>query len=134
MFGVLAALVVGADTIKPEGIDFTLLDPKPFAVASFDVLPGLAAFSIAVLVDRLLALEPWSRRALTAALALAALPLLPVLVVVAALAAAALGVRRAPRLATALLTVGTVVVPVGLVALAIWSGVEQLWQDAGEIL
>ena len=133
VFGVFAAIFGGADLLKPEGIDFTLLHPKPFAVASFILLPGLGAFVIAVFVERLLAVEPWSRRALTVALGLAALPLFSVLPAVAAMAAVVVAVRRRSRLADAVLTFGKVAVPVGLVSLTGWSGLE-LWRDATEIL
>ncbi len=133
LLSVVAALYVGADIIKPDGLDFTRLDPKPFAVASFVLLPGLAAFAIAVVVERLLAVEPWSRRWLTVVLALGALPLNVVLVLVGAVAAAAVALRRSRAVAGPLLRVGRVLVPLALFALAVRSGVE-LWRDANDIL
>ena len=133
LLGVVAALYTGADIVKPAGLDFTRLDPKPFAIASFVVLPGLAAFTIAVVVERLLAVEPWSNRWLTVVLTLGALPLNVVLVGVAAIAGVALALRRSRSVAGPLLTVARVVVPLALVALAVRSGVE-LWRDANAIL
>jgi hypothetical protein len=133
LLGVVAALYFGADVIKPDGLDFTALDPKGFAVASFALLPGLAAFTIAVVVERLLVVEPWSRRSLTVVLALGALVLNVVLVAVAAVVGVAVALRRSRSVAGPLIAVARVVIPLALAALSVRSGIE-LWRDANEIL
>lgn len=53
--GALAALVGGAQVLRPHGIDFTLLEPLWLAIAMFVVLPG----AFGVLVSRLV--ERWLR-------------------------------------------------------------------------
>lgn len=131
--GVVVALVTGADIVDPRSFDFSALDPKAFAIAAFTVLPGLAAFTIVMAIERLLAIEPWSSRPLAIVLSLAALVLNVVLVVVVAVAGVALGLRRSPVLAGRLLSVARFVVPVALVAVAARSGVE-LWRDANALL
>ena len=133
LLGVVAALVTGANIVDPKSFDFSALDPKAFAIVAFTVLPGLAAFTIAIVIERLLVVEPWSSRPLAIVLSIAALVLNIVLVVVAALAGAALGLRRAPVLADRLLSVARIVVPVALVAVAVRSGVD-LWRDASALL
>jgi hypothetical protein len=133
IFAVVAALVMGADVVKADGVDFSLLDPKPFAIAAFVLLPGIAAFAIAATVERLLVVQPWSRRRLTILLAAAALILTVVLSVVAAVAAVALVLRRLPWLGRTVLAIGRVVVPVAFVVVTLVSGLE-LWRDANEIL
>lgn len=50
--GVLAGLVGGAIVIDPGGIDFTLLDPLPLAVAMFIVLPALYGLAVSGIVER----------------------------------------------------------------------------------
>lgn len=131
--GVVVALVTGADIVDPGSFDFSALDQKPFAIAAFTVLPGLAAFTVVTAIERLLVIEPWSSRPLAIVLSLAALVLNVVLVVVVAVAGVALGLRRSPVLADRLLSVARVVVPLALVAVAARSGVE-LWRDASDIL
>lgn len=133
VWGVVAALLTGSVIVNTDGVDFALLDPKPFAIASFVLLPDLAAFTIAVVVERLLAVEPWSKRWLTVVLALGALFMNVVLVAVAAVAGAAVVLRRVPALARAVLVIGRVAVSVAFVVLAVRSGVY-LWRDATEIL
>lgn len=133
VWGLAAALLLGADIVDTDGIDFTALDPKPLAVASFVLLPGLAAFLIAVLVERALTLEPWSRRWLAAALVLGALALNVALAAVAIAALAALGLRRVPALARPVLAVARVAVPVLLLAVSVRGGLD-LYRDAAAIL
>jgi hypothetical protein len=48
------AVVGGALIIKPGGVDFTRLEPRWLAVASFVLLPGLFGFALSKVVDRLL--------------------------------------------------------------------------------
>lgn len=133
VWGVFVALLVGADVLKPGSLDFTLLDPKSLSVVGFVLLPGLAAFLIALVVERLLIVEPWSNRLLVAGLGLGALPLVPVLPAVALLGGVMVVLRRVPRLGVAVRATGRVAVPVLVAGLAVKSGVE-LWRDAGDIL
>ncbi len=133
LVSLVAAVVTGADIVDPVSLDFSALDPKAFAIVAFTLLPGLAAFTAAVAIEHLLAVEPWSSRPLAIALSVAALVLNIVLVVVAAIAGVALGLRRSPALASRLLMVARIVVPLALVVLATRSGVE-LWRDASVIL
>ena len=133
LWAIVVGLFTGADLLKPRSLDFTLLEPKSFAVASFILLPGVAALLIALTIERLLVLEPWSSRSLTIVLALAAVPLIPVLPALLLLFGAALLLRRRPQMNGAVLAVGRVAVPLVLSALAVRSGVE-LWRDADEIL
>ncbi len=133
LWATVVGLFTGADIIKPQGLDFTLLEPKSFAVASFVLLPGVAALLIALVLERLLALEPWANRPLTIVLALGALPLIPVLPALLLLFGAALFLRRRLRLNGAIVALGRVAVPLVLVGLAVRSGVD-LWRDAGDVL
>jgi hypothetical protein len=133
LWAAAVGLLVAADLLKPQSLDFTLLDPRSFAVASFVLLPTVAAFLIAFTLERLLVLEPWSSRPLTALLVLGALPLIPVLPVLLLFFGGALLFRRRPRIHSATLALARVAVPLLLIALAVRSGFE-LWHDAGEIL
>ena len=133
LWATVVGLFTGADLLKPQSLDFTVLDPKAFAVASFIVLPSVAAFLIALTLERLLVVEPWSNRPLTIALALGVIPLIPVLPAFLLLFGAALVLRRRPRINAGIVPVARVVVPLVLTALAVRSGVE-LWRDADEIL
>ncbi len=131
--GVFVAVVSGASTLDPYSLDFTILDPKPFAVASFVLLPGTATFVIAVAIEHLLSVEPWSRRGLTILLGLASLPLVPVGPLLVLAGAVAFALRRVPKLAAPARRLAIVAVPVAVVALAGWSAVE-LWRDLNAIL
>lgn len=79
-----AAAVVGAMLVHPEGVDFTVLQPRWLAVALFVAIPGLYAALLTVLAERWLRPDgAWpqaSRRAAFAPLILW-LPLAPVLLV-----------------------------------------------------
>jgi hypothetical protein len=132
-WGVVLGLFTGADILEPANFDFVALDSKPFIVASFVLLPMVAALVIAIVIERLLTVEPWSRRGLTVVLVLGALPLVPVLPVFLVVAGAALAVRRAPRVADGLQRLLRVAVPIGLSLFAVRSAVE-LWSDATGIL
>jgi hypothetical protein len=133
VWGVLMGLYGGADILNPDTFDFAALDPKPFIVVSFVLMPALAALISALVIERLLTVEPWSQRGLTAALVIGALPLLPLLPVFLAVAGAVLAVRQAPRLDDVLRRLLRVAVPVGLSLFAVRSAVE-LWSDATGIL
>ena len=55
LFGLLAATVGGALVVRPDGIDFTLLDPLWLAVGLFVVLPAAYGASLSVFAERLMA-------------------------------------------------------------------------------
>lgn len=57
----LAALVGGSIVIRPEGIDFKVLDPLALAIALFILLPGLYGFALSILAERFLSLASRSR-------------------------------------------------------------------------
>jgi hypothetical protein len=133
VWGVLMGLYGGADILNPDTFDFAALDPKPFIVVSFVMLPALAALISALVIERLLTVEPWSRRGLTAVLVIGALPLVPVLPVFLVVAGAVLALRHAPRLDDGLRRLLRVAVPVALSLFALRSAVE-LWSDATGIL
>jgi hypothetical protein len=52
--GALGALVGGARILRPDGIDFTLLDPLPLAVAMFVAIPAGVGIATTVLAERFL--------------------------------------------------------------------------------
>lgn len=133
LVGVVAGLAFGADIVRPDGIDFRLVEPRPLAIVGFVVLPGLAAAAMVLLVERLLRREPWSSRPLTALLAVAALALNLLLAAAAVLIALVWAVERRPALARAVRRTGCVVVPAVLVLLAATSALE-LWRDTRSIL
>jgi hypothetical protein len=133
VWGVVLGLYTGADILNPDTFDFAALDSKPFIVVSFVLLPTLAALVIALAIERLLTVEPWSRRDLTVVLAIGALPLVPVLPVFLVVAGATLALRRAPRAADGLQRLLRVTVPIALSLFAARSAIE-LWSDATGIL
>ena len=131
--GAVVALVFGADAVNPSSFDFSALEPKAFAVAAFTLLPGIAAFTIVTVVERLLRVAPWSNVPLAVVLSLAALVLNVVLIAVAVVVGVALALRRSPVLAGRIQSVARVVVPIALVVVAVRSGIV-LWRDANELL
>jgi hypothetical protein len=133
VWGLFMGLYAGADILRPDQFDFAALDPKLFIVVSFVLLPALAALVSALVIERLLTVEPWSRHGLTAVLVIGALPLVPVLPVFVVVAGAVLALRRAPRLDDGIQRLLHVAVPVGLSLFAAKSAVE-LWSDAAGIL
>ncbi|MGH2649591.1 MAG: hypothetical protein ACRDHS_08850 [Actinomycetota bacterium] len=54
IFGAFAAVVGGALVIRPNGIDFTLLEPLWLAVAMFIALPAAYGVALSLLAERLL--------------------------------------------------------------------------------
>lgn len=48
----VAGAVGGAEVIRPDGIDFTLLEPLPLAVAMFVALPAAYGAAVSVLLER----------------------------------------------------------------------------------
>jgi hypothetical protein len=133
MWGAGVGLFTSADVLMPDKFDFAALEPKPFIVTSFVVLPVVAALTIAVATERLLTVEPWSQRRLTAILALSVLPLVPALPVMALAAAVVLAARRLPELRRRLRRPSRLLVPVALCVVAATSAVE-VWRDAVAIL
>lgn len=133
LWAIVVGLIVGADLLKPGSLDFTILNPRSLAVASFILLPTLAALLIALVVERLLQRESWSSRPLTVLLTLGALPLVPVLPAVLVLFGTALLLSRRPRIRGATFTIARIAIPLLLIALSIRSGLH-LWRDANEIL
>lgn len=54
LMGVAGAIVGGAGVIRPEGLDFTLLEPLSLAVVMFIAIPAAYGVAMSVLVERLL--------------------------------------------------------------------------------
>jgi hypothetical protein len=54
IFGALIGIVGGAIVIRPGGVDFTLLDPLPLAVAMFIALPAAYGIVVSLLTERFL--------------------------------------------------------------------------------
>jgi hypothetical protein len=52
--GTAGAIVGGAGVIRPDGLDFTLLDPLPLAVAMFIAIPAAYGVAMSLLTERLL--------------------------------------------------------------------------------
>ena len=126
-------LYTGADLLGPGEFDFVALDPKPFAVAAFVLLPVIGAVAIAVVIEQLLPLQPFAHRWLVALLVAGALPLLPVAPAIGVLGGAMLLVRRRTSLAALGDAVGRVAVPIVLVAITALSA-NELVRDAATIL
>jgi hypothetical protein len=60
--GVFGGVVGGAIFIRPDGLDFTRLDPLPLAVVMFIALPAIYGVTMSLLVERLLRQDSrWSR-------------------------------------------------------------------------
>jgi hypothetical protein len=126
-------LYTGADLLGPGEFDFVALDPKPFAVIAFVLLPVIGAVAIPAVIERLLPLQPSAHRWLVALLIGGALPLLPVAPAIGVLAGTMLLVRRRRSLAARGHAVGRVVVPIALGAITILSA-DELVRDAATIL
>jgi hypothetical protein len=133
VWGVFVALVVGANNLAPDSFDFSALDPKSFAVGSFVVLPGIAAFLIALFIERLLRVEPWSNRLLTGFLGICAMPLAPAAPVILFVGGTLYFLRRRPGLAAMVGRLGRIVVPLAISVLAVRGGLE-IWTDAHLII
>jgi len=56
--GVFGGIVGGAAFIRPDGIDFTRLDPLLLAIAMFIALPALYGVTMSLFVERLLRSDP----------------------------------------------------------------------------
>lgn len=133
LWTLFAAAVGGANVVHEDGVDFQLLEPRWFSIASFVLLLAVAALVVAVLVERWLAVERPSGR-LSALVVVAALLGTFGLVVAGVLCAASLAFRRlAPAVRSPLAAAGRVAVPLLLVALAAGGAVD-LVRTAAAIL
>jgi hypothetical protein len=56
--GVFGGIVGGAAFIRPDGIDFTRLDPLPLAIVMFVALPAIYGVAMSLFVERLLRRDP----------------------------------------------------------------------------
>lgn len=95
------AVVVGAQLVHTDGVDFTLLGPLWLTVGLFVAIPGLAVLLLTVLAERWIAPDAWTARAPLWAVAPVLLLWGPALVAVVALAIAwslRWLVRRDPRI------------------------------------
>jgi hypothetical protein len=54
VFGALGGAVGGAAIVRPDGLDFTLLDPVPLAIAMFVAIPAAGGVLTALLAERFL--------------------------------------------------------------------------------
>lgn len=52
LFGVFGGIVGGAGAIRPDGLDFTQLDPLPLAIAMFIALPAIYGVMVSRLIER----------------------------------------------------------------------------------
>ena len=134
LWGVLGAAVVGSAVVKTDGLDFNVLEPRWFAIASFVALPGLAALLVAWLIERCARIEPWRCSPWLALLVIPALPALvgaPLFLVGGAIAVG-LGridaLRRLPDRAWARMAALT------LVLLIVAAGAADLARDTAELL
>ena len=105
LFGGLTGIVGGATVIRPGGIDFTLLDPLPLAVAMFIALPAVYGVAVSLLIERFLASDsPFSRSKVGVAGLVLLLPLAllgPIgLAVVALIVAVVMLGRASPEIAS----------------------------------
>lgn len=127
-----AAIVGGSVFVHEDGVDFTLISPVLLAIALFVLLPGVAAALVVLLVERWSRQAPWRDRRLTVLVAAAALASTFALAPAALVAVAALVARRVGA-RDLLLQIGRVVVPLGLVAVAVLAGID-LVTESGRIL
>jgi len=56
--GVFGGIVGGAAFVRPDGIDFTRLEPLPLAIAMFIALPAIYGVAMSLFVERLLRSGP----------------------------------------------------------------------------
>lgn len=133
LYGLFGAAVGGANFVHTDGVDFTLLEPRWFAVASFVALPGLGAAALAALVERADAWTPWRCPRAAWLLALPGLPGFVVLPVAAVGAGAIVVLGRVRVLRAVVPVVGRLVVPAVLVVVTVLAGVA-LVRDAATIL
>jgi len=120
----------GALIVKPEGVDFVLLEPVTLAIALFVLLPALYGAIVSWLVNRAMADEAWPDRlpwwVLGPPLLLVALPPVMALTLVAVLGQAAAGSSRVSRFVRA----GALMVIAAVFAVA----AVNLGSDAAELI
>ena len=120
VFAALGGVVGGSNIIRPGGIDFTLLDPLPLAVAMFVAIPAIGAGVTSVFAERFLRDGSRFHRS-WAALAL----LLPVLLATPIL------LLRGPTGLVIAVAIGTAVVAVianrGPVLARLWRSTPVTW-------
>jgi hypothetical protein len=138
LFGAFGGLVGGALLIQPDGLDFTLLEPLPLAIAFFIAIPAGCGFAISASVERRFAGEE------TRASAAWMVGLLPLVLLLAtgpsgfALMAITIGaglVARSVPMASVIWG-STALVWIGRLSLAVIAGLASvaLVQDIAEIL
>ena len=119
--GILGALVGGARIVRPGGIDFTLLDPLPLAVAMFIVIPAGAGVVTSLLAERFLRDGSWFARS---RLAYASL----VLAIPVGLLPVALGTRAPAALLAEVVVLGVALIARRRRRLArVWSSAPVVW-------
>jgi hypothetical protein len=133
LWPLFAAAVGGASVVNEDGVDFQVLEPRWFAVASFVLLFAVAALVVVLLVERWLAAESPDARTTAIVLAAALLGVFGVFVATV-LAAASIAWRRLPQRARSpLAAAARIAVPVLLVAITLRTGVD-LARTAAAIL
>lgn len=133
LYGLFGAALGGANFVHTDGVDFALLEPRWFAVASFVALPGAAAAAVAALVERADAWTPWRCPRAAWLLALPGLPGLVVLPVAVVGAGAIVVLARLRVLRAAVLAIGRPAVPAALLAVTAVAAIS-LARDAATIL
>jgi hypothetical protein len=130
MAAVFYGVVGGALIVKPEGVDFVLLEPAALAIALFVIIPAAFGAVVSWQVNRATQDDAWPDRSswwlLGPPLLLVALPPMLFLTVVIVLTQAAGSSSRAPRLIRA----GGLIVIAALFAL----GAVDLGSDAAELI
>lgn len=134
---VFFGLIGGAAVIKPDGVDFTFLDPLWLAIALFVALPAAYGWYMAWIVERLIDRPGHLRKARVAGIigfvVVGFFGLLGAIVAVVGFALVLIG-RRWPAAATAVThPVPTWIVRVALLVVAVVS-LQELLIDASEIL
>lgn len=139
VFGSLAAAVGGAIVIRPEGIDFTLLEPLWLAVAMFIALPAAYGVVLSLVAERFLARDSafgGSRVWIAGLVLLLPLPLFgpPGLLVLAAGLAGFVVSRSAPRIASLWTSLPVAWIGRAAIAAVILAAAAALVRDVTEIL
>lgn len=119
--GVLGALVGGARILRPGGVDFTLVDPLPLAVAMFIVIPAGVGVGTSLLAERFLRDGSWFARS---RLAYASL----VLAIPVGMLPVALGTRAPAALLAEVVVLGVALIAHRRRQLArVWSSAPVVW-------
>lgn len=132
LWTLLAATAGGASFVHEDGIDFQLIEPVLLAILLFVALPAVAAALVVVLVERWIGRVPGESPTLVKTLVVAAIAGTFALVLAVLVGGVAVAIRRAG--ASALVgRVARVALPVGIVAVAAYAGVD-LVSEASRIL